>query len=218
MPARGRGAARLGLLGLALLLGMAGAAPAEQKTDQKAKQKAGHKTHNTSSAFKVPSGSAARTAYRAQATHSAHKTRQTVTGHQVVMYADAPASPPLTQVRSLYQLHCAGCHGATGQGLYGAHVPDLRPMGRFLSLPGGREFLMRVPGVMGSGLDDAQVAAVLNWMMHSLADPMPDDNPFTAAEIGRARAQPLVDVMQERRRLMQLATKSGLTLAPLGSP
>ena len=41
---------------------------------------------------------------------------------------------------------------------------------------------------------------------------------FTAAEISRARAQPLVDVMQERRRLMQLATQSGLTLAPLGSP
>lgn len=168
-----------------------------------------HRTAVLALAMLVLSGATA-------AQETAHKTRRTVSGHQVVLRSDAPAVSPITQVRSLYYLYCAGCHGASGQGLYGAQVPDLRPVGAFLGLPGGRQFLLRVPGVMGSGLDDAQVATVLNWMLHNLAEPVPVADAFTAAEVAQARAQPLIDVMQERRRLLQQAEQQGLRLAPLG--
>ena len=45
-----------------------------------------------------------------------------------------------------YMLQCQGCHLADGAGSPGA-VPDLRgSLGRFLAVPGGREYLVRVPG------------------------------------------------------------------------
>ena len=47
--------------------------------------------------------------------------------------------------------------------------PDLRRIGRFLALDGGRSYVVKVPGVMASGLDDAQVAGVVNWVLATLA-------------------------------------------------
>lgn len=136
-----------------------------------------------------------------------HQTARTVTGHQVVLRSNAPTVSPVTSVRSIYVLHCAGCHGMNGQGTYSAKVPDLQRMGHFLRLPGGRDFLIRVPGVMGSGLSDAQVADVINWLLGGLAsDGSPvDQAPYTADDIRVARLTPLGDVMAERRRLVALA-------------
>jgi hypothetical protein len=49
-----------------------------------------------------------------------------------------------------YMLQCQGCHLADGSGAPGA-VPDLRgSLGRFLGVPGGREYLVRVPGAAQS--------------------------------------------------------------------
>jgi mono/diheme cytochrome c family protein len=143
-----------------------------------------------------------------------HRSQHTVTGQQIVLRADAPSLSPVTGARGLYVLHCAGCHGLDGQGAYSARVPDLRRMGHFLRLPGGRDFLTRVPGVLGSGLDDAQVAQVLNWMLDGMARATrPADTPlFTALEIDQARASPLADVMAQRRRLVALADEHQLAL------
>ncbi len=62
--------------------------------------------------------------------------------------------------------------------------------------PGGRAFVISVPGVMGSGLNDQQVADVANWMLATIAkDSVPQGHaPYDAAEVARARAAPLVDV------------------------
>ena len=55
-------------------------------------------------------------------------------------------------------LHCQGCHGPDGSGAPGA-VPDFHnQVGKFLLVPGGREYLIRVPGVSQSELNDARVA------------------------------------------------------------
>jgi mono/diheme cytochrome c family protein len=151
-----------------------------------------------------------------------HRSLHTVTGHQVVLRPDAPTLAKVSGARSLYVLHCAGCHGLGGQGTYSAKVPDLRGMGQFLGLPGGRGFLLRVPGVMGSGLDDAQVAAVLNWLLDGMArQSRPPDQPaFAVAEVSQARRTPLADVMAERRRLEALlgepsGAHSGAHTAPV---
>jgi len=53
-------------------------------------------------------------------------------------------------------------------------------------------------------LDDAALAAVLNWMLHRF-DPahLPADFvPYTAAEVGPLRAKPLIDVDGTRRRVL----------------
>lgn len=102
-----------------------------------------------------------------------------------------------------YVLQCRGCHGADGRGAPD-RVPDLAGMARFLRVPGGRAYLVRVPGVAHALLDDAAVAALLNWTLARFAgDDLPADfQPYTAAEVARLRAEPLLDADAERRALL----------------
>ena len=97
-----------------------------------------------------------------------------------------------------YMLQCQGCHGAEGRGASGT-VPSFAGVGRFLAVPGGREYLVRVPGSSQSALDDAQLAEVLNWMIRRF-DPR-DFAPYTAEEVARVRRPPLDDVEAVRREL-----------------
>ena len=102
-----------------------------------------------------------------------------------------------------YVLHCQGCHQAGGTGLAGA-VPQLKDsVARVASLPGGREYLARVPGVAQSQLDDGAVAALLNWLLAYFdAAHLPADfRPFTAQEVGPLRRHPLVNASQVRAAL-----------------
>lgn len=140
--------------------------------------------------------------------------QQTVHGIQVPARADAPSVTTPTSARATYLLYCAGCHGADGVGLPQNYVPGLKRLGDFLRLPGGREFVIKVPGVMGSGLDDAQVAEVSNWVLGTIAKDSvpPQHTPYAAADVARARAAPLVDVLAERRRLQEQARQQGLVI------
>lgn len=103
-----------------------------------------------------------------------------------------------------YLLQCQGCHREDGGGTPGAVPPLAGSVGRFLRVAGGREYLVRVPGSSQSPLDDARLAAVLNWMLVRFdPDALPADfAPFTAEEVARVRRPPLVDVAGERRRLL----------------
>jgi mono/diheme cytochrome c family protein len=137
-----------------------------------------------------------------------------VLGRQVMARADAPAVAATSHARAHYVLHCAGCHGVDGAGSTAGNVPDMRRLGDFLRVSGGREFVIKVPGVMGSGLDDRQVAEVTNWVLETIArGSVPGDHvPYDAAEVARARAKPLADVGAERRRLVEQARQIGLQL------
>jgi hypothetical protein len=101
-------------------------------------------------------------------------------------------------------LQCQGCHLPDGGGTPGA-VPALRgSLGAFLGVPGGREFLVRVPGSSQSPLSNARLAAVLNWMLREF-DPEAvgvDFVPFTGEEVARLRRPPLTDVEGTRRGLV----------------
>jgi len=102
-----------------------------------------------------------------------------------------------------YVLHCQGCHQAGGVGLPGA-VPGLKDsVAAIAALPGGREYLCRVPGIAQSQLDDRSVADLLNWLLahFDAADLPPDFRPFTAEEIGPLRRHPLVNASEVRASL-----------------
>jgi mono/diheme cytochrome c family protein len=137
-----------------------------------------------------------------------------VLGRMVLPRADAPSVAVTRHPRAHYLLHCAGCHGPDGRGVPQSYVPDLRRLGQFLRIPGGREFLVSVPGVMGSGLSDAQVAEVTNWVLDTLAGPsVPEDHrPYSASEVQRARAQPLADVAARRQQLVNSARAAGVAI------
>lgn len=153
----------------------------------------------------------------AQTTQAAPVTHMTVTGRQVPARPDAPSVSPTSSVRATYVVHCAGCHGLDGAGSKLGQVPDMRRLGDFLRLPGGREFIVSVPGVMGSGLNDADVAAVTNYVLASIApgSAPPGTPPYSTEEITRARARPLVDVAAQRRRLVEQGRAQGVELAAM---
>jgi mono/diheme cytochrome c family protein len=137
-----------------------------------------------------------------------------VLGRIVVPRADAPSLTVASSPRGHFVLHCAGCHRADGSGAPDKYVPDLRRLGSFLRLEGGREFVIGVPGVMGSGLDDAQVAEVTNWLLATVArDSVPDGHrPYTAAEVAATRSRPMPDVAAVRHRLVEQARARGIAI------
>jgi len=102
-----------------------------------------------------------------------------------------------------YAVTCQGCHLGDGSGT--DTVPRLAgSVARFLRVPGGREYVARVPGVAQAPLDDAATAAVLNWMLKRFdAEHLPADFvPYSATEVGTLRRSPLIDVQTVRRRLL----------------
>lgn len=108
------------------------------------------------------------------------------------------------QARIDYMLKCQGCHRPDGSGDERSNPPMRNIVARFLEVPGGREFLGRVPGVATADLDDQRLANLLNWTLYTY-DPahMPANfRPYSAAEIGALRRHPL--------RLERAATRAAL--------
>lgn len=103
-----------------------------------------------------------------------------------------------------YILKCQGCHRIDGSGDDRSNPPMNGMVARFLAVPGGREFLARVPGVSTVNLDDARLANLVNWTLYRF-DPehVPANfRPYTPAEIGQLRRHPL--------RLERAATRARL--------
>lgn len=119
------------------------------------------------------------------------------------LVAEADAYTPAID----YVLNCQGCHRSDGAETPGA-VPALAgSVARFLTVPGGREYLAQVPGVAQSPLDDAALAAVLNWVLKRFdAASVPADfTLYTEGEVGLLRRKPLVEVDRVRRGLLASA-------------
>ncbi len=103
-----------------------------------------------------------------------------------------------------YVLNCQGCHLPDGRGMPGK-VPSFRgQVARFLGVPGGREFLVQVPGVARANLPDERIAALLNWLLRRFdPDHLPGTfRPYSSAEVARLRASPEVRVADRRARLI----------------
>ncbi|MDA5195050.1 c-type cytochrome [Govanella unica] len=92
-----------------------------------------------------------------------------------------------------WALNCQGCHGPDAKGFSNATPNMAGEVARFLSIPGGRDYLLRVPGVSTSPLNDRDLAELINWMLpHFDPTHMPKDfKPFTAEEIKKQRTRPL---------------------------
>jgi mono/diheme cytochrome c family protein len=114
----------------------------------------------------------------------------------IAMAAESP--------QNLYTLNCWGCHRANGKGIAGT-APPLTNAADYLKVPGGREYLIRVPGVSQSLLNDADTALVMNWIIGNFSPGRVPAGfkPFTAEEIHQARAQAhLYDITETRMRLL----------------
>ncbi len=124
----------------------------------------------------------------------------------------SPVIPHITGVAQDFARQCQGCHGADGMGARDA-IPRLREfVGHFTRVPAGRDYLLRVPGVVFAPLDDQRLAAVLNWTVATFSpkETAPGFAPFTAAEVNRHRKNPIVDVRATRGELLAQLRAAGL--------
>ena len=102
--------------------------------------------------------------------------------------------------RQNYILNCQGCHLPDGSGSKG-NVPKMNDfVGYFLHVPGGREFIVQVPGAASAPISDRELADVMNWMLLNFSrNELPDPfEPYSAEEIGKLREEPLIDILQRR--------------------
>jgi hypothetical protein len=110
-----------------------------------------------------------------------------------------------------WTLNCQGCHRPDGTGS-AATAPSLAgTVSKFLTVPGGREYLGRVPGVATSPLANPDLAELMNWIFWRFdAQHLPADfAPFTADEIGSLRARPLrLEAAVMRSDLLKRADES----------
>jgi hypothetical protein len=107
-------------------------------------------------------------------------------------------------------MNCQGCHRADATGSAGGAPNMSGVMAKFLTVEGGREYLGRVPGVAFAPLPDAELADLLNWSLRTFdaAHLPPDFSPYTADEMGRLRATPLVSDAADRRKHLAAQFKS----------
>lgn len=103
-----------------------------------------------------------------------------------------------------YWLHCAGCHRLDGSSAPPEVPTLLGEPGRIAALPGGREYLARVPGVAQAGIDDAELADVLNYVLETFsAATLPAGfAAYSPAEVGRLRRQVLEDPLRHRSEIL----------------
>ncbi|WP_205599526.1 cytochrome C [Sandarakinorhabdus rubra] len=117
-------------------------------------------------------------------------------------------SATMTQPQSDYVEHCGGCHGIHGNAAP-ADLPTLQNrVGWFMCLPEGRAYLVRLPNVSRSRVDDNdQLAELLNFMVFGLggASVPAGAAPFTGAEVARHRTSPFtsVSLIQTRKLLVE---------------
>jgi cytochrome c553 len=131
--------------------------------------------------------------------------------------ADAQSAPPQPGIDNPqrawqnWTLNCQGCHRPDGTGS-SATAPSLAGIvAQFLTVPGGREYLGRVPGVATSPLSDADLSEVMNWMLWRFdKEHVPADfQPFTADEMRQMRGAPLrLEASQMRAQLLKKAQES----------
>ena len=122
--------------------------------------------------------------------------------------ADTPA-PAFPQGAASFQTNCAVCHGTTGAGLPSLAPPLLSYPARYAAsaegrrqlaitvlygmygdvVVEGRHYAFRMPDF--GQLDDASLAAVLNFVVFDLARAPASVAPLASAEIAAERAHPL---------------------------
>jgi hypothetical protein len=113
-------------------------------------------------------------------------------------------------------LNCQGCHGPSGEGNETAEVPRMQGfVGKFLTVEGGREFMVQVPGSANTALADSALAEVLNWMLLTMsADEVPANFvPYDAVEVGRLRQTPETNVLGRRAALIEAMGRKRISIS-----
>lgn len=99
-----------------------------------------------------------------------------------------------------YLLYCTGCHAADGAGKP-PNVPSLRDeLGRMISVPEMRSYLVRIPGASQAPISDADLTDIINWLLHEFnSSTLPANfEEYTIEEVSNARRNILADPLRYR--------------------
>tara|TARA_R110002073_G_scaffold116520_1_gene254967 strand:- start:120 stop:536 length:417 start_codon:yes stop_codon:yes gene_type:complete len=99
-----------------------------------------------------------------------------------------------------YLLYCTGCHAADGAGKP-PNVPTLRDeLGRMISVPQMRSYLVRIPGASQAPISDFDLSEVINWLLYEFnSDTLPANfQEYTESEVSTARKNILADPLKYR--------------------
>ena len=116
----------------------------------------------------------------------------------------AAAGQAVADPHTDYLLYCRGCHLHSGDAVPSASIPSLHDLAPLLETQEGRDYLIRVPGVSQSGMNDKRLAAVLNWVLENFnGETLPNGfKPFTEEEISKARPNVLADPLRARAEIL----------------
>jgi hypothetical protein len=127
-------------------------------------------------------------------------------GAQIVFADGTPSGVPRPDLAwQHWVLNCQGCHRVDGTGSADTAPALAGLVAKFTNVPGGREYLGRVPGVATAPLSDPELAELLNWILWRFdrADLGANFRPYTADEVGTLRKHPLrTEASRVRGRLM----------------
>ncbi len=117
-----------------------------------------------------------------------------------VVVAHAGAAAPESAAANLKR---NGRSPHDGRGI-GGSVPSMKgELYRFLDVKGGRAFLVQVPGSANSKLSDADLAALINWLVPKMGGPAEGGfKAYTPEEVAAYRAKRMVDVVGTRAALI----------------
>ena len=99
-----------------------------------------------------------------------------------------------------FLLYCTGCHAANGAGKP-PNVPSLRDeLGRMISVPEMRSYLVRIPGASQAPISDADLTDVINWLLREFnSNTLPANfEEYTVGEVSDARRNILADPLRYR--------------------
>lgn len=123
-----------------------------------------------------------------------------------------PGVENAARARQNWILQCQGCHRPDASGSAETTPPMAGFVARFLSVPGGRDYLARVPGVATAAISDRDLAELLNWTLYRY-DPgnLPADFlPYSTEEVGRLRRTPLrTEALAAREQLLVAMHEKG---------
>ncbi|RBP19560.1 cytochrome c553 [Marinobacter pelagius] len=124
-----------------------------------------------------------------------------------------PATAAERSAQSNYMLRCSGCHGMDGMGVEAAGIPPFPGFVEvFFNDEQSRLYLMHVPGVVGAGLNDAEIAEVMNYVVERWGQPGVAVEHFTKEEVDQLRQREVRDVVALRREITERLAGEGVVL------
>jgi hypothetical protein len=115
---------------------------------------------------------------------------------------------PVTMAQSDYIENCGGCHGFDGNSAP-ADIPVLRDrVGYFMCTPEGRNYLIRLPNVAHSRIEDPrELAALMNFVVYAIGGKSAPAGarPFKGAEVALLRKQAMTTISLIAEREMVVA-------------